>query len=177
MKTMIRGMCVVAALVWLTAVSGCGSQPSKEDASGTPAANGHEHGDHGHEYAEEHEGPHGGHVIELGHNHEYHAELVDNEKDGTVTVYLLDKDLKELAIDQSTIAMNLTVDGKPKTFELKAADATDGKATRFDTADRALFEALHEHDAAGKLRVTIDGTPVTGSVEHHHHEHGHDHKH
>ena len=183
MRTILLGTYTVAALALMAVSEGCRPQQSGDgtpvDVSGPPpATDGHDH-DHG----GEHQGPHGGHVIELGRNHEYHAELVENEKAGSVTVYMLDKDLKALEIDQPAIAMNLTVDGQAKMFELAATDATSGKASRFEAADRALFEALHEHEATGKLRVTIDGVPYSGEVEHHHHDgdhdddHGHGHKH
>jgi hypothetical protein len=102
---------------------------------------------------------------------------VEDEGASTVTVYMLDKDMKELTIDQATITMNLMVDGKSQSYELAAAGATGGKASQFNAADKSLFEALHEHEASGKRRVSIDGTPYSGEVEHHHHdEHdGHDH--
>lgn len=179
MRTIFYGTCIVAALALAAVSGGCGSQQSSDDTpvdvSGPPpAADGHGQDHDGHDHGEEHEGPHGGHVIELGRNHQYHAELVEDEQAGTVTVYMLDKDLKELVIDQPAIVMNLTVDGQAKTFELVAADASAGKASRFEAADRALFEALHEHEATGKLRVTIDGTPYSGEVEHYHHHGDHD---
>jgi len=179
----------LALLTLVMFISGCSDSPSSNqdpsEVSGSPAATsgGHDHDDdhsgHGHE--DEHQGPHGGHVIELGRNHEYHAELVEDEEAGTVIVYLLDKDLKELPIDQSSIVMNLTVDGQAKTFELASADANGGKTARFDATGRSLFEALHEHEATGKLQVSINGTPYSGAVEHHHHgddedaEHNHEH--
>ena len=180
---------ILATLALSMLASGCAKQTPNEpvEVAGSPPSGGHEghdHGDHeGHGHGDEHQGPHDGHVIELGRNHEFHAELVEDEAAGMVTVYMLDKDLKELAIDQATIVMNLKVDGQGKTFELVAVDARDGKAARFDASDRSLFEALHEHEATGKLRVTINGSPYSGEVEHHHHGdhddhgHGHDDKH
>ena len=168
--------------------TGCAKQTPNEavEVAGSPPAGGHEHDGHdhdGHGHGDEHQGPHDGHVIELGRNHEFHAELVEDEAASMVTVYMLDKDLKELAIDQSSIVMNLKVDGEGKTFELTAVGASGGKASRFDAVDRSLFEALHEHEATGKLSVMINGTPYSGEVEHHHHgdhddhDHGHDDKH
>jgi hypothetical protein len=136
---------------------------------------GHDHGggDHaGHDHANEHKGPHDGHVIELGRSHEFHAELVDDEKAETLTVYILGKDLKELPIEAASITMNLMVDGQPKTFEL--AGATADKSSQFNAADKSLFEALHVHEATGKVRITIGGTPYSGDVEHHHHGDDHD---
>ncbi len=151
-----------------------GEHEGHDHAEGEHDGHDHAEGDHdGHDHSAEHEGPHGGHVIELGLNHQYHAELVENEDAHAVTVYMLDKDMKELTIDQATITMNLMVDGKAQSYELAAAGVAGGKASQFNAADKSLFEALHEHEASGKLRVTIDGTPYSGEVEHHHHE-GHD---
>lgn len=176
--------------------SGGGSDHAPQSSSSGDSHDGHDHDGHdhdghdhdddhaGHDHEGEHEGPHGGHVVELGRNHEYHAELVEDESAGSVTVYILGKDLKELPIAQSSIAMNLVVDGQARSFELAASSAQDGKASCFVASGKELFEALHEHEASGKLRVTIDGTPYTGAVEHHHHhgdedhdDHDHDHDH
>lgn len=169
----------LSLLTVATFISGCADPRSSDEAplniSGPPPAM-----VDGHDHAGEHQGPHDGHVIELGRNHEYHAEMVENDDAGTMTVYILDKDLKELAIDQASITMNLLVDGQAKSFELTADGANAGMASRFDATDEGLFEALHVHEATGKLRVTINDTPYSGDVEHHHHgddedDHGHDH--
>jgi hypothetical protein len=178
MRTIFHGACLFTALTFLVVSVGCESKPSDGNSStGEHAHDEAGHEEHGHD--EEHEGPHGGHVIELGRNHEYHAEIVEEEKSEKVSVYMLDKDLKELVIDQPSITMNLKVDGEGQSFVLSAVGATDGKASQFDAPDHLLFEALHEHEATGKLSVTINGSPVSGEVEHHHHgEEDHDeHKH
>ncbi len=181
MRAMSPMTCFVGAFALVLVASGC-TKPSPNDsgaagAAGSAEADDHDHdeGHDGHGHEDEHQGPHDGHVIELGRNHEFHAEVVENEEAGMVTVYILDKKMKELAIDQATIVMNLKFDGKGKTFELTAVDASDGKASRFDATDRSLFEALHEHEATGKIRVTINGDPYSGEVEHHHHDEHDDH--
>jgi hypothetical protein len=137
------------------------------------ADHGEEHADHDDEHAEheeEHEGPHGGHVIELGRSHEYHAELVDDEQASTVTVYILDHDLEELPIGATTVSLNLAADGQATPFKLAAVSPADGKASQFTSADPAAFQALHEDEASGKLRVNIAGAPYSGDIEHHHHD-------
>ncbi len=183
----IRALALAAVAMF---VSGCskpaasdtgtagGAASTAEDGHAHTEGDGHDHGggDHsGHDHSQEHQGPHNGHVIELGRNHMYHAEVVEDDAAAMVTVYILDKDMKELAIDQASIVMNLKVDGQGQSFELTAAA---GSASQFNAADKTLFEALHEHEATGKLRVTIDGSPFTGDVEHHHHgdADGHDHE-
>jgi len=174
MRTTIHGTCLLATLAFIAVLSGCGSKPAIDntstDISGPPPTTAKH---------DEHQGPHHGHVIELGRSHLYHAELVENEKTSTVTIYMLDKDMKEMAIDQPTITMNLKFDGNSKTFQLSARDAKAGRASRFDSDDSALFEALHKHEATGKLRVTINGSSYSGEIEHHDHdkEHGEKHKH
>ena len=174
MKMAFHLSCLTATVALLSFVVGCDSKPAGSGNGGTTASADHDDHDdeHGHE---EHEGPHGGHVIELGRNHEYHAELVDDDEHESVTVYILDKDVKELPIDAATITMNLTVEGTPKTFELAAAGATGGMTSRFDAGDKSLFEALHVHEATGKISVTINGTPYSGAVEHHEHDEDGDH--
>ena len=169
---------LIASAVFAIQV-GCTSQDAPQDSAerdqpvemaGPPPMIEDEH-DH-----EEHHGPHGGHVIELGRSHEFHAELVENEEARTVSVYILGKDMQELAIDRPTINLSLIVEGKPQSFALQAADPADGKASRFDATDSEAFAALHEHEATGKLLVSIDGKSYSGAIEHHDHE-GEDHDH
>lgn len=167
MRTIAFTTSLAATLLLIAVSGGCGSQQSDDRPS---TSGGHDH-DHDHAHGEEHQGPHGGHLIELGRNHEYHAELVDDEQAGTVTVYILDKDLMELLIEQQAITLNLVVEGETKTFELTAADGSGAMASRFEAADKAVFEALHELEASGKLRVMINGSPYSGDIEHHDHHH------
>lgn len=150
---------------------GCGGNPAGPGgagADGDHAEHADEHADHDHEA--EHEGPHGGHVIELGRSHEYHAELVDEEKTSAVTVYILDHDLQPLPIETAGVSINLSTGGESKSFELAAVEATDGKASQFQSADPSLFDALHAEAANGKLRVTIGDASYTGDIEHHDHD-------
>jgi hypothetical protein len=127
------------------------------------------------------EGPHGGHLIELG-NEEYHAELLHDENTHAVTIHLLDGPGKQpLAIPQTEIALQLFQDGKFVKYALKAiqgpGDAA-GAASRFEIVDATLCDALgHEDETRGRLQVTIDGKPYTGTIEHSSHgdHEGHEH--
>ncbi len=167
MNRPIPFLSLFSAALTFTALSGCDSDGPTEVSGPPPATNGHDHSN------EEHEGPHKGHVIELGRSHEYHAELVENDESESVTIYILDKDLKELPIAAETVALNLTVDGAAKNFELTATDPSDGEASRFDSDEKDLFKSLHEgKETVGKLRVKIADKPFTGEI--HHHGHGHD---
>jgi hypothetical protein len=115
-----------------------------------------------------HEGPHGGELIELGKSHLYHAELVENDSEETMEVYLLDGELEPLPIAATSITFNLIVEGAPKSFPLVAVEAQDGKASHFRAPPSELFEALHVSETTGRLSVTIEGTPYTGKVENDH---------
>ena len=195
----VAGAAVVA--VALVALSGCGgseSPPDKAPAtqSGHYDGDGHDHGeeaghfegdghDHGEGAAHAHptEGPHDGHLIELG-NEEYHAELLHDESTNTVTVYLLDAAGKQpVAIPQSEILLQLFQEGQFVKYPLKAIPGpagADGAALQFHIVDAGLCDSLsHEEEISGRLQVMIDGKPYTGTVEHrshgdHDHE-GHDH--
>jgi hypothetical protein len=138
------------------------------------------------EHAHEHpsEGPHQGHLIELGNNEEYHAELVDNHDTHTVTIYLLDGAAKKAVTSAETeLAINLIVDGKPAQFTLPAVPQDDdpaGESSRYEIVDQALCEALDAEKTTGRMNVTIAGKPFTGQIEHHahgdHEHHDHDHE-
>jgi len=146
---------------------GCGEKAAPPAAPGATAnAAGH---------AEE--GPHHGHLIELGEE-EYHAELTHDDATKTVTVYLLDKAAKAaVPIADAEIVLNLLVDGQPSQVKLAAKpDAGDpqGQSSRFEIMDEKVVEALEAPKTTGKLNVTIAGKPYVGNVEQH--EHG-GHKH
>ena len=153
-------------------VSGCSPAPAPEmpkpaKAAAAPAKE-HDHPS---------EGPHHGSLIELG-NEEYHAELVHDEANGTVTIYLLDSGAKgAVAIEATDVAINLKQDGKPAQFKLPAEpDAADtaGKSSRFASKDAELAKALDAEGAEPRLVVKIDGKSYTGKLAH---DHDHDHKH
>lgn len=129
-----------------------------------------EHVDHD-DHAEHGEtGPHGGHLIELGHDHQFHAELVDDDARQQVVVYLLDGDMKDLGSPLSAASLVMTADGQSATFELLSGPY----ANMLTSNDAGLLEMLDSgDDVSAKLRVTIDGTPFSGMMEHHDHE-GHD---
>jgi hypothetical protein len=169
--------CLIAAFGSALALAGCKSSPpsaAPEEESAEYAEHEHEH-DHAHAHPEE--GPHHGHLIELG-DEEYHAELTHDEATHTITIYLLDKEAKNpVSIADSEITLNLAVDGKPVQAILAAqpqeADPA-GQASRFSVTDEKALEALESPKATGRLNVTIEGKPYSGAVEHH--EHG-DHEH
>lgn len=169
------------ALATFVGLGGCGSsKPGADEASERELQEGK---DHAHEDEHPHEGPHHGHLIELG-DEEYHAELTHDETTKTVAVYLLDKKATSaVSIEDAEITLNLVIDGAPTPVKL-AADPQDGdpegQSSRFSIVDESVLEALEAESTAGRLNVTIDGKPYIGKIEHHEHseheheEHGHE---
>lgn len=169
---------LLAFFVAAAALTGCGPSKVGNDGpvkvSGGPRAGADNH-DHSHEHGEK--GPHGGHMIELGRSHRYHAELVENDATESITIYILDTHMEELAIGQPSLSLSLTANGASHTFELTAVTAAGATgSSRFESADKGLFQMLDQHgDVAGKLRVTIDGTPYVGTLDHDHDHSTHNH--
>ena len=129
--------------------------------------------------AHNHVAPHGGQLIELGRNHEYHAELLEDHQTESITVHVLDGDMKELAIKQSSVSLILTAGENTQTFELAAKQT--GSSSEFSSNDEKMMEMFETKDSKGKLRVTINDKPFTSSFVHSHDEdhdeddHGHAH--
>lgn len=164
------------ALAAMVGLAGCGG-------ASTPTTNNASEEEHAHPE----EGPHHGHLIELG-DEEYHAELTHDDATGAITVYLLDKNAESpVAIDAAQIMLNLAAETGPMQVALTAdpQDAyTEGQASRFSAADATALEALESEETKGRLNVTISGKSYAGAVDHavhgdhehgdHEHEHEHD---
>ena len=167
----------VVALSAGVCLAGCEKIPTQKRPPAATNDHGHDHDgdDHGHDHhAAQHAagGPHGGHIIELSHDHSHHAELTDDHSTDTVTVYMLDKDLKQTKTEQTSVTLVLTADGKTESFEL------NGDGSMFSASSPLMLELLEADGAKGKLRVNIDGKAMSGSFshdEHGHDDHGHDH--
>jgi len=169
---------------------GC-DKPAANDSGSTDSTAvdphaGHDHAEDGHEghdhAAHDHTPPHGGHLIELGRNHEYHAELVDDHKTESITIYMMDADMKPMSVNQSSVSLVLTSGDNTQTFDVLGSQP--GGSAEFKSSDPKLMEILEAEDVKGKLRVTIDGKPFSGVFDHHGHGHegeagdshaGHDH--
>ena len=165
MKTVSLFLGVVIATLL---ASGC-DKPIASNSSKTPAsaaAAGHEGHDHS---AQDHTAPHGGHLIELGRNHEYHAELVDDDKAGTVTIYMMDADMKPMIVKQPSVSLALSSADNTQTFELLASQP-DG-AAEFKGNDEKMMQLLDDKAVTGKLRVMIGDKAFSGVLEHHDHDH------
>lgn len=132
--------------------------------------------DHGHDHPSE--GPHHGSLIELG-KEAYHAELVHDEKNGSVTIYILDGAAKKsVPIKTETLLINAQHDGKGQQFTIAASpESTDpeGQSSRFSIQEKALGKLLHEDDVTARLVLEIDGKSYNGEIHAHDHDHGHAH--
>ena len=178
-STVLTACCYLAGTLFF--VAGCDNKGSdyKEVPTGKKKAADTFGDPHDHAHAH---GPHDGHIIELG-AHEYHAELVLNDKTKTIGVYLYDRDLKKPEpIDAKSVTLNLVVEGKPTPLELQAKPQqgeSDGKSSYFEVA---LPKEVAEHvddieHVAGELQLTIGGKPYTGALKPHDHGHEAGHKH
>ncbi|MEZ6087100.1 MAG: hypothetical protein R3C05_03520 [Pirellulaceae bacterium] len=164
-KPAIFCVCVTLGL------SGCqtSSPPQADNATvdGSSASHDHDEGEHLHPT----EGPHGGELIELG-NEEYHAELVHNEAEGSVTLYVLDGAAKvPVAIDAIEVTINAKHQGEPVQFKLAANAETDdptGKSSRFVSTDAQLGDVLDEEGADARLVLKINEKSYRGQVAHRH---------
>ena len=165
---------VLLALCVCAWMAGCSSNnspsPSSQPETQTDG--------HGHEHPEEeahvhaNEGPHGGHLIELGS--EYCAELLHDENTDAVTVHILDRAAKESVLPaQSEVTFQLLRDGRFVQYTLKAVPGeAEGKASEFTVVDASLCEALGQQEQVrGRLHVTIEGNQLTGMIEHEGHDH------
>ena len=163
-------------IVCLISLSGCGKgQPGGPEASKGVAAEEHAHDD---------EGPHGGHVIELGVE-DYHAELTHAEDSHVVGVYLLGSDAKTAApIEAEKVTINVAVDGQSSQYDLSAAaqeGESAGKASYFELDSEPLHTVVsgesESKNTKARLSLTIGGKPYVGLIEtgEHDHEHGHAH--
>jgi hypothetical protein len=161
--------------IWMFAASGCSQSPTAATSAKTE-----------HEHAHEVEGPHGGHIIELGApNH--HAELTHDEQSHRIGVYLLDGSAKAAApIAAESITINVSIDGTSTPYMLPAVaqpgDA-EGKSSYFEIDSEPLCKIVCGESEAeninARISIPIDGKPFVGIIDTdpHEHDHGHDHGH
>ena len=167
-KQLLAACLTASVAIWAT---GC---PSPAPTPTTPTKAGGD--EHGHDHSHEH-GLHGGHVVEIG-NEEYHAEWTHAD-DGTVTVYLLDAEVKnEVPIPAEEITIETKIGDKASTFKLAAVNRSEGdmpKTAKFEVVDKGLLgvlEALSEKVTA-TLKLDINGKPYEAAIKHDDHGHKH----
>lgn len=166
---------VGVTMVFLGLLVGCSSESSTQpDAPERHhEGDGHDHSPGGHS----HIGPHGGHLIELGSDESFHAELLHDEAMHRVTIYILDGEAKKnVAIDQPELVINMVHGGSPRQFKLVAVSQANERrdmASCFQSDDQELSRALDEANARGRIAVNINGRQFVGEIaQHDHDEHG-----
>jgi len=176
MKNKITSRISMALCMMSFIFTGCDSNTDqgKSFSEAAPEDITMEENDDGHNHPSE--GPHHGALIELG-KEAYHAELVHNEKNGSVTIYVLDSGVKKsVPIKAESVLINTKHDGKGQQFTLTAApEANDpkGQSSRFSTQDKSLGDLLEEHDTEARLVLEIDGKSYNGKIPAHDHKHAH----
>ena len=158
----------IAFLSLTVFMTGCGDSETNGTGSKDVTAQDDGH-DHDHDHDHDHKPKHGGHLIEIGRDHEYHAELVDDHKTESVTVYMMDSHMEPLTVKESSISLILTAGEETKKFDLISSEP--GGSDEFSSNDASLMEMIEKENVTGKLRVTIKGKPFSGSFEHHGHGH------
>lgn len=130
--------------------------------------------EHGHA---EH-GPNDGELLEVG-KEEYHVELLVDESKKQMTIYLLDKEIKDyVAIDTPHLAVNFLLAGKPTQVKLIPAPQEldkKGFSSRFSVVSPTLFAGLHSAKADPKLSLRIQNKSYSVKFSHDHDHSGHDH--
>jgi len=154
-------------------VTGCTSGESEfTEISNEESEVGHEdHSGHGHGA----HGPNGGDIVEVG-NEEFHAEVVVDEAEQRIDVFILGSDAKTAKpIAASEISINFKHGDEVEEFKLAASaldGEADGQASKFTITDEELFEELHEHPEGATLKFSDGDQALTGTVIHSH-DHGH----
>jgi hypothetical protein len=107
-------------------------------------------------------GKHGGQQQLLG-NHEYHAELADNDETGEVAVYITDAELNPVAVPEKELFLTASIEGQPKEFTLKGdANLSEGQP-RFVLVDKQLCDAVCKGKDGVRLNATIKGKPYAAT--------------
>jgi hypothetical protein len=146
-------------LLALALAAGCGGDEQPAPSSGGPGASGHD--DHAHEA-----GPHGGSLI-VTSDHQLHVEVLHDEDAARMRLFVLDGDLKPLALEKGPVLRLVGQDGSAQVQGERDAEG----AWVFD-------HALLAGEPEGSILVTAGGKTWTPRLEHahEHDEHeGHDH--
>lgn len=133
--------------------------------------------DQGHSHSHDHdaEGPHGGHVIEIGEE-TAHLEVTMSE-DRTITVYVLGGDAETpLPIAVADIIFELEGEGDEETelelTPMPLEGEAEGTSSVFTIKAELVPEAIADIEKLhGHVHITIDGKEYEGELAHDHEEH------
>lgn len=177
---MSRSFWICALIAIAVGVSGGCDSGAGNSQGGTGKAtkkddHGHDHDhDHDHDHAHSHaaQGPHKGHIIELGEE-EYHAEWTHDDESGLVAIYILDKEMKkEVPIESKQIEIKTKIGEAEKTYQLDAEYPAEGdmnQAAKFVLEDKSLITALlaaGKEGATATLHVEIAGKKYSAAIDH-----------
>jgi hypothetical protein len=101
-------------------------------------------------------GPWGGMIVVLG-NHEGHIELLPNHEGGAVTIYVYDKDMNEVSLDEPPVLNFVSVDG-PVQLE---GEGEESEWCFFDDTLKKDFKQL-------RFRLVMGGKTFTPVWDHVH---------
>ena len=125
-------------------------------------------------------GPHGGPLLELG-DEEYHLEVVLDEKQKLITLYVLDASARTtVPIEAPEILVNLLHSGKPVQYRLQAVaesgETAQGASAIFRLKSGSLVHALEHNDHGARIsaRIRDRSYNVRLNLDL---SHGHDHQH
>ena len=173
-----------SVMLGLSGLAGCSGDGGGEYRKFDKAKDTAHDAEHGHAHSHDHghgHGPHDGDLIELGEE-EFHGEVVFDEENNKVVLYLLGPDAKAaVAVEAKEVSLEMPGKDAPVTHALAAAPQEgdgEGKSSRFEIKSEDLIEAFH-HDpkTVGKFKVSINGKEFAGEIKHSHdHDHGHDEK-
>jgi hypothetical protein len=166
---LVIGICLIG-------LNGCYKSPAGSEP-GMPG------GAHDHVHLEE--GPHGGHIIEIGAK-DHHAELVHDEGTHKVGIYVLEGDAKTSSpIEAKTVVINVAEDGVASQFELPAVPQSgDGEnmSSYYEIVSEPLCKIVCGESEAksvqARVSIKIGERPYVGLIETapHDHDHGHAHE-
>jgi hypothetical protein len=166
---------LISTVLWLTGGCDSGSSTASKGGAKTASKDGHDH-DHGHDHGHDHshaaQGPHKGHIVELGEE-EYHAEWTHDDESGLVAVYILDKEMKkDVPIESKQVEITTKIGDAEKVYQLDAEYPADGdktKSAKFVVEDKSLITALlaaGKEGATATLSVEIAGKKFTSAIDH-----------
>jgi len=110
--------------------------------------------------AHAHEGPHGGHILEVG-DHIAHLEVIHDESTGKMTIYVLGPDAKSAFTGAKAPQVKLTTDAGPKVLATKPVGGEPGG---FSVTDAVL----KAHGPEGRISLEIGGKVYNPELEHDH---------
>lgn len=125
--------------------------------------------DHDHDHGKDVKGPHGGMVHELGDAGDTHVEVLHDKGAGTLSIYLLAKDMKTPVSIKEAPKINLKSKKGNEQIDMKPIASEEGKASQFS----GTHDELKDGHLSGRISITMDdGKKFNVKLD----THGHDHE-